>query len=314
MAKVFGQPEPEEQTSNLPEQLRGKTPEEIYELTKAEHERVVNSLKAQKYDESSKAPEQGKPAQTQQRQAPQQQQGYQQGHQPTLSKSIPSEPTGAQKPVRYWEDPEGFLNQQLQQRLAPLVETQVNNLRETNRQLFEQQIQQNADEKEFYESHKDEVQDFMNALNPQIQADSRAYKKAYEYVKSQHLDEIIEKERTKSRTAGLAEALADAGMDPDQIAAIVAKSSGNAGNGNASQPDNAGYSSSLFQPTTGIPRTAGGSQSASSRASGDGGQKRGRQYAPEERRMMEEFGMTADEWEASKAENTDMYSNLGSGR
>lgn len=305
MAKVFGQEEekPKEE-STLPEQLRGKTAEEIYELTRQEHERVVNEIKAKKFDESNKAQEQKpKPQAPRIPGQPPRTAGQGQGGTPP-SQSHAATTGQPPRQVRYWEDPEGFMDQQLNQRIAPLVQTQVQALRGTNKTLFKQQVGTDK-----FAKYEDEVEQFVDALSPQLQADPRAYEQAYKYVQAQHLDEIIREETEKSRTAGLADALADAGLEPEQIAAIVSKAGGN-GEQQAKQQDEPEYRSSLFQPNTGIPRTASGSQSASAGNTATAPKKGAGRYTQEERRMMEEFEMSPQEWDAYKAENSDTFSAL----
>ena len=279
--------EPPEQESNLPEELQGKSPDEMYELLKKEHENVVNKLKAEKFDQSTKDP---KPT-------PQKQQGPSPHHPPTVG---PGDGTGisyggSKPPPDIYTDPEGFMEQQLNRRLQPLIQTQTHALRGANRQLFQQQI------KDDWEKFGDEIEQFVDALHPQLQVDSRAYQQAYNYVRSLHLDEIVE-EKSKSRsTETLATALADAGLEPEQIAAIVSRT------GAGVVPQQKQELGSLFQSRTGIPVTASSVSSSRSDVPATG---RGSRYTPQEKRMMEEFGMNPKEWDEYRAQNTDIVSSL----
>jgi exonuclease VII large subunit len=285
----------QQKESSLPEQLQGKSPDEMYEMLKQEHERVVNKLKAEKFDQKTETP----PAQPQQqpaRQAP--------SYPPPSPQGGRGEGTrvgyggaGEAEPDIY-TDPEGFMDRQLQRRLQPLIQTQTQALRSTNQQMFQQSVG------EEYEKYKDELEQFVDALHPQLQVDPRAYKQAYNYVRSLHLDEIVEEKSKSKATESLATALADAGLDEEQIATVVQRASGNTGGSvREAAPD-----SSLFQSNTGIPRTAS-SNTKRQETDVPSGRAKGR-YSPRERQMMEEFGMSPKEWDEYRAANTDMISGI----
>lgn len=308
MAKMFGEQEQKEE-SNLPEPLRGKTPDEVFKILQEEHNRVVNDIKAKAFDDQEEA-NKNKPNFQQPKPGQQPPQGAQtppgvrpgqtppqpQGQAPTLPQGGQGDGRGQ---VSYWQDPAGFLDQQLNARLAPMVQAQVAGMRGTNKQLFQQRAAKD------YEKYGEEMEAFIDNLAPQLQAHPEAYNQALNFVKSQHLNEIIEEERKSARSAGLAEALADEGVDPETIARIVAKSGGQ----QAQQPQPQTVTS-LFQSPTGIPRVAQGSQSPAAQQQGNPG-RRGGQYTPEERKMMEQFDMTPEEYEEMRSQNTDTYTALG---
>ena len=278
----------DDQTSLLPEQLQGKSPEEVYEALREEHNRVMNEYKAQKLDEALKGKEeQGvNPHPPKQRGRVDDARRYQQA---------PPPPQSNEEEPDYWTDPKGFMENQLNRRLSPLIQTQTAALRGTNKQMFMQKM---GDE---WQKYGDEIEQFVDALHPQLQVDPRAYQQAYNYVRSLHLDEIIEEQADSRAAQKLADRLADAGMEQEQIASIISGAS-------PQQIQQQSESRSLFQTPTGVPRT--GSSSTGAPRQNVGVQTKRKAYSAEEKKIMEQFGMSPKEYDEYRAENTDLYSAL----
>lgn len=297
MAKVFGQDPPkDEQDANLPPELQGKSKEEMYDTLKAEHTRVVNEIKSDKLDDllsGAKGGQTATPPAAPARQAPPSTpQNTNQGP-PPVSYQQPMEQ--AADPVM---DPGGFMQQQLNARLAPIVQTTVSALRATNREVFK------GKKGEEFDKYEEEIEQFVSALSPQLQADPRAYQQGFDYVRSLHLDEIIE-EKSAARSAGtLAQTLAAAGVDEAVITQVV-QAQGNGGAPAAEAPAR----SSLFQPQVGVPPRVASAASSPS-AGGAQAARTNQKFTAKEKEMMEQFDMTPDEWAAERAENTDTVSSL----
>ena len=312
--KVFGTEQPngdQPPKVQLPDALKGKSPEAIYEALRQEHETVVNRIKAQKLDDLSKpqpTPAPTAPAPT----TPQPQQP--QAAPPSPNRYAP----GVPGPISYrpqqetpnaFTDPEGFSQYQMDRRLGPLVQSTTQSLRGAHKGIFSQQLV-DEDDKEIWTKHQDEIDRFMDVLSPELQANPNAYANAFAIVKSQYLGEIVDKKVSRKSTETLANTLADAGLDSETIAAIVAKAAGKAP---AGQPRAADFEAppSLFQPSTGVaPRVASANTGNSRQPVTPGRASKASAYSAEERKMMDEFEMTPEEWETEKAQNTDIFSRL----
>lgn len=302
--KVFGdQTDNDQQVQNqegdgedserlLPEQLQGKSAEEVYQALRDEHQRIMSQVKAEKYDEMTS---QGKQQKGKGKEGPHPPGGRSivEGAQPQQYRQPP--PPKQEEEVDYWTNPEEFMDRQFNKRLGPLVQTQTQALRGTNKQMFMQKVG------EEWEKYGDEIEQFVNALHPQLQVDPRAYQQAYNYVRSLHLDEIIEEQADSRAAQKLAEKLADQGMDQEQIANIISGST-------QQQIKRQSESSSLFQSPTGVPRTGSSSSGAARQSTGP--QTKRKAYSAEEKKIMEQFGMTPKEYDEYRAENTDLYSSL----
>lgn len=284
---------PQQDESNLPEALKGKSTSEIFEMLRQEHEKEINQLKAEKFDQLDKGKGKGSQPATPLTtgRGPVSQPQYQPG-------PVSYQPQRQEEEPDIFSNPDGFMDRQFQKRLGPLVQSQAAAMRNTNREIFKGRIGGE------YEKYGEEVEQFVSALAPQLQADPRAYEQAYNFVRASHLDEIVQ-EKTETKAAEkLAATLAEAGLEPDRIAEIVSRANGSSGNA-AGELVSTG---SLFQPTTGVPRTA----SATPRGDAPprvGAAGKGR-LSSEELKMMEEFGMTREEYVQYKAENSDTFSVL----
>lgn len=291
MAKIFAAPDPPAAppATPLPKELEGKSAEEMYAMLKTEHNTIMDNVKAKKYDELTAVPP--TPTATPPASPPS----------TPPPKGMVKPPTSYQQPQQQSEEidpvmnPGGFMQQQLDQRLGGLVETTVNSLRSTNREVFKQS-------KADFDKYGEEIEHFVDALHPQLQANPEAYKRAYDFVRSTHLDEIIE-EKTQAGTAGaLATALANAGVDEAQIAGIVAKTNGSV------QPTSEVARPSLFQPNVGVPPRV--ASSTTTPAPPAPAARSGQKFTKQEQEMMERFEMTPEEWAVEREENTDIASSL----
>lgn len=300
--KVFGENQTgndqQQDESNLPDQLKGKSSEEIFEMLRSEHEKEVNKLKAEKFDELDKEREESKkrgkvspPTLPYTRSGP-----PTQPRQPRPGVSY-SQPRQEEEEPDIYSNPEGFMDRQFAKRVGPLVQAQTSAMRNTNREIFKGRVGED------YEKYGEEIEQFVSALAPQLQADPRAYEQAYNFVRASHLDEIVESQTEKKATEKLAATLAEAGLEPDRIAEIVGSAQGNVGDGGGSNA----ASGSLFQRPTGVPRTAEATPRGDAPARAGGGKGR---LTSEELKMMEEFGMSREEYLQYKAENSDTFSAL----
>lgn len=236
------------QQSALPEELRGKSAEEVFEAGRAEFNRVTTEMKAQFADQIQKM--QGQGGEQQQRQQQTQTSPPNTGAQRQYS--LPTLPNmGGQggddeeepNPVT---DPERFLDKGLARRVGPYMQSQVAAMRAQNAALFEQRI--GAEEMAKY---KDEIEQFVGGLSPIAQAHPNSYQLAYNYVRSQHLDEIVE-ERAKGKESEtlskVKEALADI-VPADRLNSIFG---GDSGQQTQQAQQQAQMPKSFFQTNTGV--------------------------------------------------------------
>lgn len=307
MADVFNSipdnvPKPKEETKGkLPDQLQGKSAEEVAEILRQEHFKEVQRLKAENYDKEhseegkgdkankSKTPQQ--PAQQQpsppsnQGFSPQQQAQYQQQQKPRRS---------------ILTDPDGFMEEQFQQRLGPLVQSQVEASRSMARNYFKDKI--GTDE---WKEYGEEIENFVSGLSPQIQMRPEAYEQAYKIVQSMHLDEIVEKKATSTATQKLVEKLRSHGMSDEQIANFLDDDS-------ESTPTQQEENSSIFASWTGVPQTER-STSSSAVGSAGGRKKQGPRLNDEQKRLAKQFDMTEEEYAEYYGLNTDLISQMAGG-
>ncbi len=300
MGKIFTPPvtppvTPVAPATPLPEELKGKSAEEMYDMLKTEHNTILDGVKAKKYDELTAAP--AKPATPPAKPATPAPQVTPPPHKPLAEPTLQTsyQQSTAPEEIDPAMDPGGFMKQQLDQRIGGLVQTTVGALRNTNREVFKQS-------KPDFEKYSEEIEHFVDALSPQLQANPEAYHRGYDFVRSTHIDEIIA-EGTKAGTAGaLATALGDAGLDEEQIAGIVAKSNGTA------QPASEAPAPSLFQPNVGVPpRVASPTTTPAPPAPAA---RSSQKFTKNEQQMMEEFEMTPEEWATEREQNTDIASSL----
>lgn len=285
---------PQQSTQSIPEQLKGKSPEEVYAALRDEHERVLSEteqkFKAEAYDSRS----------TQQRQEPQQQQQY--NPPPPPNYPVYGGQQQQQAPDMY-SDPEGFMDHQLQKRMGPIIQSTYTSLRESNKNAFKAQI--GADEWSKYGS---EIEQFVAGLTPQVQIDPRAYQTAYNYVRSIHIDEITQSKAEELAEQRVKERLENMGIDPSLAAGTSGSVEQRIEQAVDQHEDRRRYEprgSSLFQRDTGtVPETYG--RSGAPR----GGQKARAKLTANERRLAEQFDMTEEEYLDYKRFNTDIYAGM----
>lgn len=276
--------------SKLPDELKGKSPGEVYDLLVKEHNDEIETLRTTmvKPEESNEAqrkdapaynpsyvPGGGFPAQQQQQQ--------QQQEEPDIV-----------------TNPDGFMDAQFNRRMGPLVTATVQAQRETNRRLFAANVG-----KEEYAKRKDEIEALVDNLAPQMQMRPDAYDTAHNFVIAAHKDEIIEEEATKKATGKLVEILAARGLDENEIADAIKTV-----NPTKEVPQ------SLFAPRVGVKSTVPVVPHIESGNGASGGRvpTRKPRLTNDEKQLAIEFGMTDDEWVESKAQNTDVVSMMEAGQ
>ena len=301
-AGVGDQKKEQEPDVNLPDELKGKSTQEAYDLMKSEHERILeaerNQYKAQLYELQQKQEEEAKKATSQQpqgyQQSQQQQGSYQYGYGYGASGQAEEEPD-------IYTDPNGFVEKQFQKRVGPLANYTFNALKETNKSNFQSKIGQ-----EEWQKYGQEVEQFVDALAPEMQANPKAYETAYNFARSQHVDEIANELASKQSQSQLRAVLENLGYSEEQVSSAIAAANGeqapSQGQGQAQQPK------SLFQQDTGtVPR----SQAPPSRpATGKSGKKV--KLTPQQRAIAERFEMTEEEYAQWANQNTDWYSTMQS--
>lgn len=174
----------------LPEELQGKSAEEIYAVLQEEHNRLLEEEKAKK----------GVKPQPPQPQQP-----------PRFTPppfTPPPEPEGF-NPVR--QEVNEVVDQALNARVAPLVANFVEAQRATNRSVFQQKIGKE------WERWGEDIEKFVSGLAPQVQAHPNAYDVAYNYIRSLHVDELV-KERAAEEAKTIArQVLKEMGIDGASI-------------------------------------------------------------------------------------------------
>lgn len=287
-------------SQQLPQELQGKSPAEVYDLLKQEHSRVLEdetkNLKAKLHDYEANQQAQVSSQQPSSPTAPYTQQ-YQNETTPTYQYGY-----GAQQQDQgpdYWSDPEGFLDKQFERRVAPMAQMTFENMKEINKQNFRSRIGEAE-----WAKYGQEISNFVNGLSPQMQANPKAFETAYNMARSQHVDEIVQERATQESDNRLRRSLAALGYDEDQIEAAVAAANGE------EPPKTAGnnVSRSLFQNDTGTVPSSQGPARVSA-----GPRKQQRKLNREQKAMAEKFGMTDEEYMEYSKLNTDVYSTLVEG-
>ena len=276
----------EDQGVQLPPELQGKSPAEIYETLAREHERVMQDhelrMKAAEYDKSKE---------TSKNQQQQTQGGY--NYPPQFQQS---QQQGDEDDFDYVTNPDKFMDKQFEKRLGPIVQTTFQSLKETNKSHFMNQI--GAEE---WEKYGQEIEQFVSSLSPQVQVHPNAYKQAYNFVQANHLDEIVSSKADQKASEKLQRTLMKLGVDPEKLSEL-------ANDDEDVEPKDT--VSNIFARHTGtrIPR----SQPVKVEPNNSGGVKRGsRKLSPEEKKMAEQFGMSEDEYREYAALNSDLISTLG---
>jgi hypothetical protein len=184
----------------LPTELQGKSPAEIYQILSNEHNRVLTERELEIRRESVRgAPQEPpKPAAS----------AAQFGPQPPVS-------GGGEEP-NILTDPDGFMERQFAKRINPLYQSVLASQKHTNKQLFVNQV--GADE---YQRYGPEIEQFVEGLTPPAQMDPRCYQAAYTYVRGLHVDEIVER-GSETKIKKKLDELRELGVDTSKLDQPVA--------------------------------------------------------------------------------------------
>ena len=278
----------------LPEQLRGKSPTEMYaimsEAHKQELQTAVTTAKAEvdgqiktlteRIENISKGP------------AP--------VTRPAARPAVgPSARPNQEIPDQY-TDPEGFMDYQFRQRVGPLVDTTVKSMRESNRLAFASRVPE-------YEELKDEIETLLNTFSPEAQMQPQSYEVAYRYAKASHFDEFADKRAKQLASDTMTRVFANMGLTPEQIKDALAKQGVTEPAPNP--PATPSPPNSLFQGNVGVPVV---SQTGLSTPIAPTGPKAGtKKLSALQKEMADEFDMTPEEYNGYKELNTDLMSQLG---
>lgn len=280
MAKVFeGVPpvvpvKPDEGVqSQLPEELKGKSAEEVFSALSTEHTKVMTEAELKHQTELANRPaavEEPKPVP---RPAP-----------------VPAQQAQEEEPD-FLTDPDGFMEQQFNKRLEPLARQTVESQKATNREVFWSKAGN-----EDFEKYGGEVDDFINKLHPMLQGNFKSYEAAYDYVRSRHVDEISETMAEKKATVKLMEVLQKKGLSSEEITQFI---------GSDKPAPEPAPSTGLFRPVTGL------QQIGNVRSTPFNPEKvKARVTDPKERAIMAEFDMTDEEYIEYRDQNSDAFSEL----
>jgi hypothetical protein len=250
-------PKPEEQpktASSLPEELQGKSVDEVYSKLREEHERVLREREA----ELAQKP-----------QAP----VYQQ--QPPVQQApvIPQQP---QPELEYYQDPGRFLEEQLNKRVAPLVDAQVQNNKQVAREVFRNSLPPGE-----WDRYQGEIEQFVSQVAPQALASNAlgVYNAAITFIRGNHIEEIVKERSSSEAKRILKEVMAETGGDE-------------AGFNRFFEPSQPQPRTSLFQSPTGtIPKTAPARPAASA-----GNAPAKTKLSDEEHKVAVHFGMSDAEY------------------
>jgi hypothetical protein len=241
----------------LPEALQGKTPAEMYALLQQEHMRELEEAK------KAVVPPPPPPQPVQQ---------------PTYTPPPYVPPTQTTPDVDLFSDPNTFMEQQFQQRVAPLAQAVSTTMRSTNREIFKNKL--GAEE---WETFGQDIDKFVDSLHPTVQMQLEAYEAAANYVKGKRLPEIIEKETAKRSEETVKKVLEEYGLTPQQTPPPVPKTS-------------------LFQPVTGVVTPPSPPRHFSPTAP-----KRSK-LTEDQQRLAKHFDMTDDEYLKYAEDNSDWIS------
>lgn len=264
-------PPKEDPDANLPDPLKGKSKEEMYNMLREEHDRELqakeNELLKKKLAE-----------------VPAQQPVYQ-----------PPQPTFQQpaQETSLYTDPDKFMEEQLNKRLAPLVNTFQQSSVELAKEQFKSAIP--PDE---WEKYGGEMEQFVENVDPRIKGSQplNTWKAAQNYVRGKHLDEIADARASNKAKELLKEILAETGADEGKLGEYFNRSATPAPR------------SSLFQAGTGtIP------QSSPPRKMSTATQPKARLDSLQQK-IADAFGMSSDEYTELSKYNTDVVSQLKGGQ
>jgi hypothetical protein len=270
---------PAQPAEELPQELQGKSPAEVFKLLQGEHQRVLGEIaKAQALDAQQRAAEATRQVQRQAPPAP------------------PAMPPMPQEDVNLLTDPDRFMDLQFQKRVQPMVQTIVGSQRATNRDLMRMNVARGEDND--YDRYAEEIETFVNQLVPEMQVHPDTYKVAYNFVKSRHLPEILAEQGKKAEARARAEiskVLSERGVNATELLPEEAAP--------PPPPDPFG---SLFQTRTGV-RTAP-QPPVVSRGNPPPNGNPARPLNQVERLIAAEFGMSDAEYRQYQAQNTDVLS------
>jgi len=283
----------------LPDQLKGKSAEEIYTILGTAHNQeldaAVNATKAEfggKLDELNKKIEQMAVT-------PQPGQQQQQPPGPRFGpQGVQQQQPGEEVPPDQLTDPDGFMDYQFRKRMAPLVNTTVTAMRENNRQLF-------ASQNPEYETYRGDIEQIVNGFTPEIQMRPQAYEVALRYVKAGKIDEIAAEKGKTMANQVLTKVFKSLGLTPEQIREATGEETPAAG-GQPPQAATVVPSTSLFQGNVGVPITSQTGPSAVAPAA----TKKSKPASAVQREVMAAFDMDEAEYDQYAALNTDLLSAI----
>lgn len=286
----------QEEESNLPESLRGKTPQEIYEMMNEEHNRVVNQTVTELTQQFG-----------------QQQPSQQQQQQPRIPKAPPYRPRQEEEePPDLNYDPDGFMEYQFNKRLTPILQQQVEIARGQNRNFFQSKI---GDEE--WKKYGPEIEQFVDNLHPQIQAHPEIYQRAYDLARSSHYDENIEEESNKRSLGTVTKVLASMGYTPEQVTDILKSVANGTPLEKLTQQSNDAVQQNarqgLFQPNTGVKPMVDPLKTSVQSAYPKTGPTKKKERHPDAQAVMEAFGMDEKEYSQYEDMNTDLVSQINKG-
>lgn len=91
------------------------------------------------------------------------------------------------------EDPNRTLDEHFNARIAPLAKMTLENNAQTNFQIFENQMKDDED----WKMYRPEVEKFMESIPLEVKAQPKSWEKAYDLVRINHLNEIVERKSAK---------------------------------------------------------------------------------------------------------------------
>jgi len=280
MAKVFeavpaikpAEPDPKVGQSQLPEELKGKSADEVYAALSAEHNSITQAAELKHQTELAEARKLVVP-------------------EPKLRPAPTFTPPGEEEEPDFLTDQEGFMERQFNKRLAPLAQQTIESQRATNKEIFRGKVGN-----EEYAKYEEEIEDFIGRLHPMLQGNFKSYEAAYDYVRSRHFDEIADSMADKKATTKLMTILQKKGYGPEEIAQFI---------GSDEPSPKPAAPTGLFRPVTGLQQINDVKTVPFNPTT-----VKARVTDPQERKMMNEFGMTEEEYIEYRDQNTDMVSEL----
>ena len=221
MGDLFKGIEPEKSEEDLPDVLKGKSPEEVYRALQQEYLEIktqddVEKAKIQAERDALKAQIQNAPQMT-----------------------APQMATPQQSDTLLWNDPDTVMQKLKAEMVAPLQEI-AGSLRASNRNTFLMQLQQ-ENKMDEWEKYGGEIEQVVNSLHPNAQSRPEAYQAARSYVRGIHADDIIKEKVTASTEETVKAVLEKLGLN-DKVSEVIVED----------RPQQ-----SLFQRNTGIPYAGG---------------------------------------------------------